>query len=239
VPEALTFSANGVTLYAVNVTGGGGADSLTGSTLADTLSGGAGDDILDGGTGNDILLGGAGDDILDGGTGNDSIEGGVGIDVLTGDLGADNFVITSRDTANRDIITDFTVGVGGDTLQFDISDLELAGSDVFLGAAHQLDATGSQEIVVLNFASYASDAEAAAAVAATVTTDGLSMVIIYHNNSDLNAANHEVRVIHVTNSNTGTGVSLIATLNEGVANGDLDELTELAAAVAGNFGGRP
>jgi hypothetical protein len=56
------------------------------------------------------------------------------------------------------------------------------------------------------------------------------MVIVYHRTDGA------VRVIHVTNSNTGTGVSHIATLD--VAGG-VDTLADLATAVAGNFGGRP
>ena len=45
-----------------NGIGGGGADALTGNSLANTLSGLGGDDVLDGGGGNDTLLGGDGND---------------------------------------------------------------------------------------------------------------------------------------------------------------------------------
>jgi Ca2+-binding RTX toxin-like protein len=250
--EVLTFTAsvaqNLTTNFKVHVTGGAAADNITGGALADTLIGGDGNDQLTGGAGvddlrggngndiingddgNDIILGGAGADTISGGDGNDSIEAGAGLDQLTGGNGADTFVLTSTAAADADTITDFDLGAGGDTLQLDLSDLGLAGSDVFLGAAHQVDATGSQEIVVLNFASYASDADAAAAVADSVTTDGNAVVIVYHRTDGA------VRVIHVTNSNTGTGVSHIATLD--VAAG-ADTLADLATAVAGNFGGRP
>ena len=43
-----------------NVQGGGGNDTLVGSTSANTLHGGAGDDRLTGGAGNDTLMGGSG-----------------------------------------------------------------------------------------------------------------------------------------------------------------------------------
>ena len=43
-----------------NVQGGGGNDTLIGSTAANTLHGGAGDDRLTGGAGNDTLMGGSG-----------------------------------------------------------------------------------------------------------------------------------------------------------------------------------
>jgi len=250
--ETLDFTAAGTTFFKVNVTGGAANDIIVGGTLADTLTGGDGDDQLTGGAGadvlsggngvdnisggddNDTILGGVGADVINGGAGNDSIEAGSGLDQLTGGAGADTFVLTSTVAADADTITDFALGAGGDTLQLDLLDLGLAGSDVFLGAAHQVDATGSQEIVVLNFASYASDAAAAAAVADSVTTDGNAVVIIYHNNGD---NNDTVRVIRVTNSNTGTGVTHIATLDVDPAGAD--DLVDLATAVAGNFGGRP
>jgi VCBS repeat-containing protein len=46
----------------VEVTAGGGRDTVTGGALADTLRGGANDDRLSGGGGNDMLEGGAGSD---------------------------------------------------------------------------------------------------------------------------------------------------------------------------------
>jgi hypothetical protein len=61
-----------------------------------------------------------------------------------------------------------------------------------------------------------------------VTTDALAMVIVYHNSTT-----GKVHVIHTTNSNTGAGVSLIATMD------NVTTLAGLATGVAGNFGGRP
>ncbi|WP_411840371.1 peroxidase family protein [Paracoccus sp. ME4] len=107
---------------------GSGADSATGSTVANDLRGGGGDDMLNGVSGNDTLAGDAGDDRL---------IGGVGQDMLTGGIGADVFVFTATThslLAASDVIADFEqAGVlGGDVI--DIGDM--AGSTfVFLDSA--------------------------------------------------------------------------------------------------------
>jgi trimeric autotransporter adhesin len=69
-----------------NITGGGGADSMIGGQLADTINGGAGDD---------------------------TIQGGLLADSLTGGSGADVFQFTAvaqSNSSNTDSITDFTSG---------------------------------------------------------------------------------------------------------------------------------
>jgi Ca2+-binding RTX toxin-like protein len=181
---------------------------------------------LTGGGSANTLIGGAGNDIIDGDGGTDSIEGGAGSDRLTGGVLSDTFVLTS--TSGTDTITDMTLGAGGDVLQVDQSDLGLAGADVFRGAVAGVNANGSEEIVVLDAVSYATDADAAAAVAGQVTTDGLAMVIVYHNSTT-----GKVHVIHTTNSNTGASVTHIATMD------NVTTLGGLAAGVNANFGGRP
>jgi Ca2+-binding RTX toxin-like protein len=109
------------------VEGGGGSDSITGSSLDDTLIGGDtsaadGLDTLDGGEGNDSLfggyhhdslLGGAGNDTLDGGSHNDTLIGGEGADSLTGGTGNDRFTYRSLADSTElatDRITDFVKG---------------------------------------------------------------------------------------------------------------------------------
>ncbi len=57
-----------------NVTGGRGADTLTGNGLANVLNGGAGNDIIRGGGGADTLIGGRGNDFLNGNTGKDTVD---------------------------------------------------------------------------------------------------------------------------------------------------------------------
>lgn len=85
---ALNLDASLVTnqFLSVNVTGGGGADTIVGTAGSDTIAGGGGNDI---------------------------ITGGAGADTLTGGAGADTFVyLTAADStvAAMDVITDFVSG---------------------------------------------------------------------------------------------------------------------------------
>jgi Ca2+-binding RTX toxin-like protein len=59
-----------------NLTGGDGADSLTGSVYYSTSVTGA--NIIDGGAGNDTIDGLSGDDLIDGGAGTDVVDCGTG-----------------------------------------------------------------------------------------------------------------------------------------------------------------
>jgi Ca2+-binding RTX toxin-like protein len=107
---------------AVNGTGNGLNNTLTGNDAANTLNGSTGSDTLDGAGGNDTLLGGTGNDTLDGGTGNDKLQGQGGSDTLT--LGtvvgeSDTVVFETTGLGNgSDTINNFTVGAGGDKLDF-------------------------------------------------------------------------------------------------------------------------
>lgn len=102
-----------------SIDGLGGNDRIVGSDGADTLTGGDGNDYIEGGGGDDVLYGGAGSDYLSGGAGNDTLYGGAGDDILTGGAGSDTFAYTAGDlvgVVNGDIITDFALGAGGDSL---------------------------------------------------------------------------------------------------------------------------
>lgn len=57
-----------------NITGGSGADTLTGDGLANVLNGGAGNDTIRGGGGADTLIGGRGNDFLNGNSGLDTVD---------------------------------------------------------------------------------------------------------------------------------------------------------------------
>jgi Ca2+-binding RTX toxin-like protein len=73
----------------VEMYGGAGNDTLTGTNFNDLLDGGTGNDKLTGGSGNDLLLGGDGKDSLSGGAGRDVLIGGRGVDTLLGQDGDD------------------------------------------------------------------------------------------------------------------------------------------------------
>ena len=115
------------------IDGAAGDDTLSGGRGKDTLIGADGDDVLDGGSGHDNLLGGAGDDTLIGGSatgagknteigGNDTLNGGDGFDTLIGGDGAD----TLLGGADDDVLDG---GVGNDRLDGG------AGADVIDGGA--------------------------------------------------------------------------------------------------------
>jgi Ca2+-binding RTX toxin-like protein len=89
-----------------NLTGLAGNDYLDGGGGNDKLSGWAGNDSLIGGEGNDELNGNEDNDTLDGGDGNDNLNGGDGNDQITGGVGND--VITTGDG------TDTVYGGDGD-----------------------------------------------------------------------------------------------------------------------------
>jgi large repetitive protein len=106
-----------------NVTGGSGADSITGNN------------------GKNVLMGGAGKDQLFGLNGADSITGGAGSDRLTGGNGADTFIY--RSGFGKDQILDFTVaGKNHDVLKFDTA---LVGD---LAALEQLSTQVGNDVVI-------------------------------------------------------------------------------------------
>lgn len=93
----------------VDLKGGLGADTLTGTNKYDTLDGGRGADIIKGLGGNDDLLGehpqspDNANDTLDGGAGNDTLFGGFNdSDSITGGLGADVFSLLEDPTEFKD-----------------------------------------------------------------------------------------------------------------------------------------
>jgi Ca2+-binding RTX toxin-like protein len=72
--------------------GGGGPDTLTGTSAADLIFGGDGDDLISGLDGADCLFGGAGNDSIFGGNMSDLLVGGSGDDSLVDDLGFDRLI---------------------------------------------------------------------------------------------------------------------------------------------------
>lgn len=107
------------TLRLVNidsVLGAGGADTLTGDSLANGLRGAGGNDVLSGGDGDDTLVGGAGDDSLIGGEGTDVVDfsdAGITADTLY-DLSVEQVNFEGNDTLVS--IEGVIAGAGNDTL---------------------------------------------------------------------------------------------------------------------------
>jgi serralysin len=110
-----------------NAIGGGGADSITGNALgnslmgaggADTIMAGAGADTIDGGSGTSYLRGEDGDDSVNGGSAFDDINGNQGNDTAHGAAG-DDWVVGGKDQdqlfgdAGNDIVWG---NLGADTL---------------------------------------------------------------------------------------------------------------------------
>jgi Ca2+-binding RTX toxin-like protein len=112
---------------ALNVSGGGGNDTLIGGSGNDQLSGSGGRDKIYGEAGNDYLIGGGANDYLEGdagadtcsgGTGNDKLVGGDGKDYLLGGAGDDQFY--SQDG----LVDTLSGGPGSDSSQSDASDIK-------------------------------------------------------------------------------------------------------------------
>jgi Ca2+-binding RTX toxin-like protein len=87
----------------------------------DIVVAGFGNDTITAGAGDDVVFDGRGDDTVDAGAGNDWMRGGPGRDVMAGGAGTDTFAyvfVYESQGAVVDAITDFTVGAGGDILDF-------------------------------------------------------------------------------------------------------------------------
>lgn len=118
-----TITAAGARLgnVTLQVLGGNGNDTLTGSRDRDFMDGEAGNDVLNGGDGDDSLSGGDGLDTIGGGSGNDTIAGGIGNDSLTGGTGNDSITGSFGD--------DFVDGEEGhDTISGGFGNDSLVGS---------------------------------------------------------------------------------------------------------------
>ena len=147
----------------------------TGNDLDNRITGGAGADILSGLGGGDILIGGAGNDQLFGGDGADNLNGGIGADTLTGGVGNDVYTVDDSgdvvvEQAEEGIETvsasvDYTLPANVEYLGYrgvaawkgsgnDLANLITggAGNDVLsgLGGSDQLIGGGGQDCFVFN-----------------------------------------------------------------------------------------
>jgi Ca2+-binding RTX toxin-like protein len=112
----------------VEMYGGAGNDTLTGTNFADLLDGGTGNDKLIGGAGNDLLLGGDGKDNLTGGAGRDVLIGGRGVDTLLGQDGDDILIggATAHDS-NTAALNQIMAAWGDPTADFNLRIAGLGG----------------------------------------------------------------------------------------------------------------
>jgi len=221
ISQSTVFSVTGAYLAASNTSVASNtatylfnSESTTNDNVVDTL---AGIENVTGTSGSDYIVGSADANVV-------TALG--GIDYITLGAGADSVVFKSAASANRDIVLDFAGA--DDKLVFDISDLGLAGGDVYVGAIGSLDVDSSKEVVVLTGVGYASDDAAEDAVAGQVTTDALDAVVVYFNTTTA-----KVHVIHDTDAGAD-GANGTATLI-GVLN-NITTLAGLAALTSSNFG---
>ena len=111
------FGIDNVGLDVENVRGGGGNDSITGSTANNLLIGGSGNDTLSGGDGNDVLDGEAGADTMFGGAGRDRVDyrnRATDVRVSIGDTTSDGAAGENDDVASD--VEDVSGGYGDDSL---------------------------------------------------------------------------------------------------------------------------
>jgi len=106
------------------VQGGGGNDTIIGTSGNDIISGGAGRDTIKLLGGNDAGYGGSGDDSIDGGDGNNRLYGNEGSDLIVAGIGED-FI----NAADRRGIDRVVCGDGKDTFLRDALDLIRKGSN--------------------------------------------------------------------------------------------------------------
>lgn len=111
------------------ILGGPGADEMLGGPLEDVISGGRGNDSIQAFAGNDFIDGGDASDILRGGLGADQIFGGLGADFLFGEGGHDT--LTGNGGADR-----LQGGPGNDSLT------GLGGPDELFGGPGNDDLRG-------------------------------------------------------------------------------------------------
>jgi len=123
VADTLDFT-NTLLQSIVDIDGGDGADTISGSAANDTIFGRAGADILSGNGGNDSMDGGAGADTINGGAGADSIDGGAGADTINGGAGADTLIggagndsLQGGNALNELNVFRYLAAFGDDTIQ--------------------------------------------------------------------------------------------------------------------------
>jgi trimeric autotransporter adhesin len=121
--EQLTLTGSS----AINGSGNGSNNTITGNSGVNSLNGGDGNDSLYGKDGVDTLIGGNGNDLLDGGNGGDSLTGGAGNDRYVVQNSADKVVEASG--GGSDSVSSSTAY----TLPVNVEQLTLTGSSAING----------------------------------------------------------------------------------------------------------
>jgi len=173
---------------AATIQGGSGADSITGGGAADSLIGGSGNDTISGGAGADTITGGVGADRMTTGSSADQVTVATNSSVAftTGTFAGANFA--ANDTiafANGvDVVTDFTAGTGGDTL-----DVTTAATAPTAGIGIATGGAAGQNGVTYSFSGTWNDSTKLFTILATGTgADTLIMMGLNNANNTTNAS---------------------------------------------------
>ncbi|MBI4716545.1 MAG: hypothetical protein HY763_01965, partial [Planctomycetes bacterium] len=199
-----------------NITLGGGNDTFTigtGSTGTSTfVSLGSGNDTFTGDSDTDSA------DTVSAGDGTDTIQAGDGNDTITTGAGSDTVIYDQTAANDREDVTDFTAGTGGDVMKFDQSDLSLNGVTEGVGAIAGL---GAAFINIQTGAGNATDAAAEAAFnAVSAHGDGVEYILVYFNTTD-----STTHIIYDADVDTDGGAVLLGRLTNITTQATHDQLT--------------
>ena len=134
-------------LILISLSGGAGADALTGADGPDFIEGGEDNDVLAGGGGDDRIVGDRGGDAMSGGDGDDTLvwNNGDGSDVMNGESGRDTIEVNGAPTAGDA----FTVAFAGARIDFDRTNLVPFSLDIGTTEAMALNGLGGDDTVAV------------------------------------------------------------------------------------------
>jgi Ca2+-binding RTX toxin-like protein len=197
--DVIDLSGNEV--FAFQIVGIQGNDTLKGGNLSDSIDGGSDNDFLFGQGGDDLLFGGTGDDIVRGGDGADLVSGGAGNDQLFGNAGND----TMSGSSGRDVLNG---GTGRDVMTGG------SESDVFQFASVTESAVGVTRDVITDFAR-GSDTIDLELIDANASVSGNQDFFFVGSQSFVAGVTGQVRAVAAFRAD-GTGVTIVS----GDVNGD-------------------